>query len=277
MRSTFSHDRFTVPTAIFKNNRILELTFGIRYRIFFSSSPKQDKAMYTFAPIGHIHSCFKEKFGIPRQPGLVPEAHGTLEIFPPYQRIEAFRELENFSHIWIIFIFHQCRQKNWRPTVRPPRLGGNRRVGVFASRSGFRPNPIGQSVVELLNIENRRDGLWLHLKGIDLLDGTPVLDIKPYLPYADQVSDARSAYAQTPPSSLSVEFSAAADQACRRLEGPSYPQLRRLIVNIIAQDPRPAYVENHQSKTFGIRLWDLNIRFQAEERTMQVISITSIH
>lgn len=233
---------------------------------------------YTFAPIGRIHSCFTEKFGIPRQPGLVPDARGTLEIFPPYGRIEAFRELEHFSHIWIIFVFHQCQPGQWRPTVRPPRLGGNRRVGVFASRSGFRPNPIGQSVVELLGIDDRRNGLLLQLKGLDLLDGTPVLDIKPYLPYADHVPDARAAYAHTPPPTIaSVEFSPSADQACRKLESPAYPQLRRLIVNIIAQDPKPAYIDNSQNKTFGMRLWDLNIRFQAEGDAMiRVISITPL-
>lgn len=232
---------------------------------------------YTFHSIGRIHSCFKEKFGIPRQPGLVPEARAVLEILSPYRRIEAFRELENFSHIWIIFIFHQRRSNTWNPTVRPPRLGGNHRVGVFASRSGFRPNPIGQSVVELASIESRSDHLWLHLKGVDLLDGTPVLDIKPYLTYADHIPDARSAYAPTPPTMVSVKFSTAADRDCRRLEGPAYPQLRRLIINVIAQDPRPPYMEDDHTRIFGMRLWDLNIRFQAERDILQVISIIPVN
>lgn len=229
---------------------------------------------YTFAPIGQIHSCFKEKFGIPRQSGLVREARAKLEVFPPYQQMEAFRELDNFSHVWIIFVFHQCPRKQWRPTVRPPRLGGNRRVGVFASRSGFRPNPIGQSAVELEEIETRHGGVWLHLNGIDLLDGTPVLDIKPYLSYADHIPEARSAYATTAPrSETAVEFSDQAEKTCQQLEGPAYPQLKQLISNLLAQDPRPAYVADNKSRHFGMRLWDLNIRFLVETRFKRVIAI----
>jgi tRNA-Thr(GGU) m(6)t(6)A37 methyltransferase TsaA len=229
---------------------------------------------YCFQPIGIVHCCFKEKFGIPRQSGLVPEACAELEILPPYQRAEAFRELENFSHIWIVFIFHKCLRQGWKTTVRPPRLGGNRRVGVFASRSGFRPNPIGQSVVELKRIETRPQGLRLHVEGIDLLDGTPVLDIKPYIAYADHVPHTRSAYAPLPPpTEAAVEFSDQAANTCRQLEGPSYPQLRQLIRKLIAQDPRPAYVHDRREKIFGMRLWDLNICFQADAKALRVLRI----
>lgn len=228
---------------------------------------------YTFTPIGRIHSCFTEKFGIPRQPGLVPEAGAALEILPPFRRIEAFRELDRFSHIWIIFVFHQCPQGTWNPTVRPPRLGGNKRVGVFASRSGFRPNPIGQSVVELTGIRKGAKELWLDLKGIDLLDGTPVLDIKPYIDYADHVQNARCAYAHHPPTGMEVTFSTRAREACRRFEGPAYPQLESLITGLIAQDPRPAYKEGRPEETFGMRLWDLNIRFRVAGGSAEVIAI----
>jgi tRNA-Thr(GGU) m(6)t(6)A37 methyltransferase TsaA len=229
---------------------------------------------YSFEPIGRIHSCFKEKFGIPRQSGLVPEAQAELEIVPPYHRAEAFRGLEDFSHIWILFVFHQCTKERVKTTVRPPRLGGNRRVGIFASRSGFRPNPIGQSVVELVGIESHPSGVWLRLKGVDLLDGTPVLDIKPYIDYADQIPAARSSYASSPPRPKPVTFSEQADRICRRLEGDAYPQLRRLIINLLAQDPRPAYIDDHTGRAFGMRLWDLNIRFQGDgDKGLYITSI----
>ena len=226
---------------------------------------------YTFHPIGRIRSCFTQKFGIPRQPGLVPEAGAILEIHPPFHDPEAFRGLEGFSHVWILFVFHACTG-NWRPTVRPPRLGGNRRMGIFATRSGFRPNPLGQSVVELSGLEARSSSFVLHLKGIDLLDGTPVLDVKPYLPYADCLPRASSGYASGPPSEApAVVFSTPAAEACRRLEGPQYPGLRRLIGAVLAQDPRPAY--RADPAEFGMRLWDLNVRFKASPGRIEVISV----
>jgi tRNA (adenine37-N6)-methyltransferase len=229
---------------------------------------------YTFEPIGRIHSCFKEKFGIPRQAGLVPGACAELEILPPYCRDEAFRGLERFSHVWILFVFHQCSQTHWKATVRPPRLGGNRHIGVFASRSGFRPNPIGQSAVELVGLEAPGNNLRLHLKGVDLLDGTPVLDIKPYLAYADSIADARSGYAQHPPENrCEVCFADQASRMCDQLEGPLYPQLRRLIIDVLAQDPRPAYLDRNAPRDFGVRLWDLNIRFRVAPDHIQVTAL----
>lgn len=137
---------------------------------------------FSFQPIGVIHSCFKEKFGIPRQSGLVTAAQATLELHAPYDCPEALVELEGFSHIWVTFVFHQSMRDNWKATVRPPRLGGNQRIGVFASRSPFRPNPIGLSAVQLESIDCKDGHCQLQLRGADLLDGTPVLDIKPYVP-----------------------------------------------------------------------------------------------
>ncbi len=218
---------------------------------------------YCFEPIGLIRSCFTEKFGIPRQPNLV-EAHATLEILPPYHQAEAFRELDGFSHVWLIFVFHRCYQRPWKATVRPPRLGGNRRVGVFASRSGFRPNAIGQSAVSLLGLESGKGKLRLHLGGVDLLDGTPVLDVKPYLPYADSITGAQTGYAPMPAADLKVVFSPAAECSCRLLEQTAYPGLTRLIQAVLAQDPRPAYTGAETQRQYGVRLWDLNIRFQCE-------------
>jgi tRNA-Thr(GGU) m(6)t(6)A37 methyltransferase TsaA len=229
---------------------------------------------FSFKPIGTIHSCFPEKFGIPRQPGLAPDATAVLDIHQPYQNHEAFRHLELFSHIWILFVFHRCLRAEWKATVRPPRLGGNRRVGVFASRSGFRPNPIGQSAVELISIKKSPGKISLHLAGIDLLDGTPVLDIKPYLPYADSLPQARHGFAPSPPpKAMPVRFSDQAAQTCRVLESQSYPRMERLIVDLLAMDPRPGYAPGSKRRAFGMRLWDLNIRFEAHDGYIEVTSI----
>jgi tRNA (adenine37-N6)-methyltransferase len=233
---------------------------------------------YTFRPIGFIRSCFKEKFGVPRQPGLVPEAGAILEIVPEFQRSEAFRDLVAFSHIWILFVFHQCIDSHWRPTVRPPRLGGNQRVGVFASRSGFRPNPIGQSAVELVNVETGKGILNLHLKGVDLVDGTPVLDIKPYLPYADSLPQAKSGYApEKPAARFKVLFSRTAQNACLALEQRQYPQLKQLIINLLALDPRPGYADTTTKSEYGMRLWELNITFKVMENHFLVQRIEAPH
>jgi len=222
-----------------------------------------------------VHSCFPEKFGIPRQPGLVPEAEAVLELIPPYNQTEAFRGLEQFSHIWVLFLFHECYGKEWKATVRPPRLGGNQRVGVFASRSGFRPNAIGQSVVRLIGIQNGEKGIQLKLGGIDLLDGTPVLDVKPYVSYADSMPSAVSGFAaQAPTPTHQVLFSKQAQQVCAELDPQKYPALKKVISGVLAQDPRPAY-QTDDNKHYGMRLWDLNIRFQCRKGQVIVDDIES--
>jgi tRNA (adenine37-N6)-methyltransferase len=236
----------------------------------------KDNVMKEFAlrPIGFIRSCFTDKFGIPRQPGLVDEAAARLEILPPFLSREAFRGLETFSHVWILFVFHHCLAGGWKPTVRPPRLGGNRRVGVFASRSGFRPNHIGQSAVELISIEKSAGKIALHLRGVDVADGTPVLDIKPYLPYCDSLPHAQSGYAPDPPAvSMTVTFTREAARACRLLESRSYPRLQRLITDLLALDPRPAYAPRVAKQAFGMRLWDLEIKFKTVDDHIIVQSI----
>jgi tRNA-Thr(GGU) m(6)t(6)A37 methyltransferase TsaA len=160
---------------------------------------------YSFRPIGLVRSCYTGKFGIPRQPGLVTAAEARLELFAEFAREEAFAGLEGFSHLWLLFVFHDAIAEGWRPTVRPPRLGGRRKVGVFASRSPHRPNPIGLSAVEFRGFVrgfdregNGQGGLALRLGGVDLLDGTPVLDIKPYVPYADCLPQASSGFVPPP-------------------------------------------------------------------------------
>ena len=232
---------------------------------------------FTFEPIGYIRSCFKEKFGVPRQPGLIPYIEARVEVTPAYQRWEAFQELEYFSHIWVLFVFHQCLRSDWKATVRPPRLGGNRRVGVFASRSGFRPNPIGQSVVELISIETQKGSLNLQIKGIDLLDGTPVLDIKPYLPYADSHPQASSGYTKCLPQiNKEVQFSPDAAKTCSQLEQGSHPNLRRMITDLLVLDPRPGYAKNADNRTYGMRLWDLNVKFRLIGNAFLVENIRSV-
>lgn len=162
---------------------------------------------FQFEQIGVIRSPYKEKFAVPRQPGLVIHGSGELHLVAPYNQADAVRGLEAFSHLWVVFVFHQTMEGGWRPTVRPPRLGGNARMGVFATRSTFRPNPIGMSLVELKGIRCQKDQVILELGSLDLVDGTPVIDIKPYLPFAEALPDARASYAQdAPQADMPVHF-----------------------------------------------------------------------
>ncbi len=172
----------------------------------------------TIEPIGIIYSCYPEKFGIPRQPGMVKSSTARLVLQEPYNRIEMVKCLDEFSHIWVQFLFHQTVDEGWRPTIRPPFLGGKRRVGIFASRSPHRPNYLGLSVVRLLGITHNSDELSLALEGVDLLDQTPVFDIKPYIPYCDSIKDAEEGYATPPTSCYEVLFSKEAEGFCRQYE-----------------------------------------------------------
>lgn len=228
---------------------------------------------YSFEPIGIIHSPFREKLGIPRQPLLVPEAKARLVMQAPYNRPEAFRGLEAFSHVWLTFVFHRSAREQWQPTVRPPRLGGNRRVGVFASRSPFRPNPIGLSVVGLECISDSEEGVELQLYGIDLLDGTPVLDIKPYIPYVDSVPQATAGYASGPPTAcLHVIFS---EQATQQLAmRPDGDDLKRLIEGLLRTDPRPAYMgARDPDRVYGMRLYDFDLRWRVTGDEVEVLEL----
>lgn len=227
----------------------------------------------TFQPIGTIHSCYGEKYGVPRQPGLVKSATATLELLPPYNTVEALRGLVEFSHVWIVFVFHQSETGAFKATVRPPRLGGNERVGVFASRSNFRPNPIGLSVVELLGIE----GTTLKLGGGDFIDGTPVLDIKPYIPYVDRIPDATGAFANSAPEPVNrVEFSDEAKQAAEKLEDETRPALRQLICDMLAYNPRPAYQTDDPDRIYGTKIFDLDVRWTHSEDRVVVVSIMPV-
>jgi tRNA-Thr(GGU) m(6)t(6)A37 methyltransferase TsaA len=231
---------------------------------------------YRFNAIGKVHACFTEKFGVPRQPGLVKH-ESSIEIFPPYDRVEAFRGLTDFSHVWIVFVFHQTMQQGWNPTVRPPRLGGNERVGVFASRSMFRPNPIGLSVVELKAVREDGTKIFVDIIGADLVDGTPVLDIKPYLPYVDAIADARGAYAEAAPArKIDVIFTS---QALADIQNHAsrYPQLQALITDVLQYDPRPAYQpDSTRTKIdFAMRLYDLDVKWRMAGEVAEVYGVVS--
>lgn len=212
---------------------------------------------YSVAPIGFVRSCFKEKFAIPRQPQLAPAARGVLELLPPFDSGDAVAGLEQVSHVWILFLFHQALEDKPRLKVRPPRLGGNTSMGVFATRATHRPNGIGQSVVRLEKVEAGR----LLLSGIDLLDGTPVLDIKPYVPYADAVSTATNQMASAPPAPIAVSWSdSALPQACEHAQRLAEP-LVELIEQCLAQDPRPAYQIPAPERVYGVKFWDVQVRW----------------
>jgi tRNA-Thr(GGU) m(6)t(6)A37 methyltransferase TsaA len=228
---------------------------------------------YTFAPIGYIHSPYKEKFGIPRQPDLAPSAQVTLELVPPYNQTDCVRGLEAFSHLWLTFVFHQTAERGWQPLVRPPRLGGNAKVGVFASRSTHRPNPLGLSLVRLAGID-RSDGLRLILGGADLMDGTPVLDIKPYIPFVEARQEASGGFAETPPPALQVSWTEAALRELAALHAPP-AGLAALIDEVLAQDPRPAY-QDDQERIYGVRLYDYNIRFRIVGQAAEVLEIRPV-
>lgn len=216
---------------------------------------------YSVSPIGFVRSCFKEKFAIPRQPQLAPAARGVLELVAPFDTGEAVQGLEQVSHVWLLFLFHQALEDRPRLKVRPPRLGGNKSVGVFASRATHRPNGIGQSVVKLDAVEPGR--LWL--SGIDLLDGTPVLDIKPYVPYADSVASAYNRIADAAPRLIEVQWLDDALSRARshglRLDQP----LIELIEQCLAQDPRPAYQVPAPERRYGARFWDVDVRWHYPE------------
>ncbi|MBB3140989.1 tRNA (N6-threonylcarbamoyladenosine(37)-N6)-methyltransferase TrmO [Halomonas organivorans] len=214
---------------------------------------------FALTPVGHIESDYPDKFGIPRQPGLADAARARLVLLSPFDDPLAVRGLEAFSHLWLTFVFHLSPER-WTPLVRPPRLGGNAKVGVFASRSTHRPNRLGLSLVELENIDTR-DGVCLTLRGADLVDGTPVLDIKPYLPWAEARPEARAGFAPAAPTALPVSLAPAAEAAlCARPDGDS---LRALIHQVLAQDPRPAYRKGAEERVYGVRLRDVDVRFRA--------------
>ena len=223
--------------------------------------------MADIQPIAYMQSDFGGKFGIPRQSGLVDALRSTIVFQPEYRNADALRGIEGFSHLWIIWQFSQAVGKEWSPTVRPPRLGGNTRMGVFATRSPFRPNNLGLSCVTLLGVERTEDlGTVLHVGGADLLDGTPIFDIKPYIPYCDCHPDALGGFTQEAGDYLlQVDFPA-------ELLGVLPEEKRDAVVGVLSHDPRPSY-QQQPGRVYGMTFAGCNIRFTVEDGVLHVVSV----
>ena len=216
--------------------------------------------------IARIHTDFPTKFGIPRQSGLVDELQATVVFTPEYRNPDALRGIEGFSHLWLVWQFSQAVREDWSPTVRPPRLGGNARVGVFATRSPFRPNAIGLSCVRLESVEQSADlGPVLHVRGADLMDGTPIFDIKPYLPYADAHPDARGGFAENGGTVLAVDFPPV-------LAEKFPPDKRAALTAVLSRDPRPAY-QDDPARVYGMEFAGRNVRFRVSGSLLSVIAV----
>jgi tRNA-Thr(GGU) m(6)t(6)A37 methyltransferase TsaA len=226
--------------------------------------------------IGTVYSPYKEKFAIPRQPGLVTAAQGLIELHGEANNIELVRGLEQFSHIWVLFVFHGTQAQGWKSLVRPPRLGGNKKLGVLATRSTFRPNPIGMSVVKLEDIICVDNKVNIHISALDLMDGTPVVDIKPYIPYSDNIIGAEAGYAITAPlKQLEIIFNKKSKVSIT-IFTVQHPQLEDFIRQVLMQDPRPAYKQGHlDDKIYGMQLYQLNIKWRMlNDLAIEVIDIT---
>lgn len=225
--------------------------------------------------IAKVASPFKEKFGIPRQPRIAEAAIGRIILQGEFNDPAYIQDIEQHSHIWLLFLFHKNLDQGYKSSVRPPRLGGNSKTGVFATRSTFRPNGIGMSAVKLIGKTQINNQWQLIVQGIDLLDKTPIIDIKPYVPYSDLVLDAHSEMADEKPDNvLNVSFSSDCIGAIEPLS-KKYPELLLLIEQVLQQDPRPSYKQGKpDEKVYGIRLYDLNIKWQVNGQVCCVIEIT---
>lgn len=214
-------------------------------------------------PIAHIRSPFAEKFGVPRQPGLAPHVVCEIVFEPAFRNPECVRGIDAFSHLWLIWGFH-CNGNEWHPTVRPPRLGGNSRLGVFATRSPFRPNPLGLSAVKLVSVE---PGPVLRVSGADLVDGTPIYDIKPYIPYADSIPDAAQGFTAAPWEPLEVRLPSS-------LPPQASPQWLLALKEVLAQDPRPAY-QDDPNRDYHLILSPLEVTFRVQGNVLTVTRIAA--
>ena len=223
---------------------------------------------FSMRVIARIHSDFSTKFGVPRQSGLVDALESTVVFEPEYRNPDALRGLEDFSHLWLVWVFDKAVRRDWSPTVRPPRLGGNRRMGVFATRSPFRPNPIALSSVKLAGIEQTAEqGPVLHILGADLMDGTPILDIKPYIPYADAHPEALGGFAAVP-----------AGETLEVIIPPELlekipPERREALRGVLAQDPRPHYQDDPE-RIYGFGFAGMEVRFSVEGSRLTVREIS---
>ena len=225
----------------------------------------------TFKVIARIKSDFPDKFGIPRQSGLLKTLKSTVVFEPEFRNADALRGLEGFSHLWLMWIFSENVRDTWKPTVRPPRLGGNTRLGVFATRSSFRPNPLAMSCVKIESVNLVGEGApSITVSGADLMDGTPIVDIKPYLPYADSVPEATGGFAEAVRfKKLEVEFAAEAQAAF----DADFPESKKAaLVELLSEDPRPAY-QKDADRVYGFRFADFEIRFKVQGDHLTVVAI----
>ena len=221
---------------------------------------------YTLKTIARLRCDLPDKFGLPRQAGLVEELEGRIVFEPEFRAEEALRGIEGFSHLWLIWQFSRAVREDWSPTVRPPRLGGNARMGVFATRSPFRPNALGLSCVRLLGLERDRElGPVLRVAGADLMDGTPIYDIKPYLPYADCKTEAVGGFAPDGGRTLAVEIP-------EELERKLPEEKRAALRGLLARDPRPRYQEDPE-RVYGLRYADRDVKFRVAGDTLTVVGV----
>lgn len=223
----------------------------------------------TLRPIARMCSDFPTKFGIPRQSGLVEELRSYIRFEPEFRNPDALRGIEDFSHLWLIWQFSEAVREDWSPTVRPPRLGGNTRMGVFATRSPFRPNALGLSCVKLLGVEQTEDGPILHVAGADLMDGTPILDIKPYIPYSDSYPDAIGGFTDTADAYLlQVVFP-------EKLLSLLPPDKQDAAKAVLSHDPRPSY-QRKPERIYGLSFAGFDIRFQVDGDTLTVTEVAKL-
>ena len=222
--------------------------------------------MHEMKVIARIRSDFPEKFGIPRQSGLVPQLRAKIVFEPEFRNADALRGIEGFSHLWLIWQFSAAVRETWSPTVRPPRLGGNERVGVFATRSPFRPNAVGLSCVKLEGVAHEEgSGDVLIVSGADLMDGTPIYDVKPYLPYADAHPEARGGFAPSPKETLAVD--------CPPELLAALPEgQREALLGVLAQDPRPQY-QHDPERVYGMSFGGWDVKFRVCGKRLEVLSL----
>jgi len=233
--------------------------------------PVQSFNEITFKVIARIKSDFPDKFGIPRQSGLLKNLRSTIVFEPEFRNADALRGLEGFSHLWLLWIFSENVRDTWKPTVRPPRLGGNTRLGVFATRSSFRPNPLAMSCVKIESVNLTGEGApSITVSGADLMDGTPIVDIKPYLPYADSVPEATGGFAEAVRfKKLEVDFAAEAQVALDE----QFPENKKAaLIELLSEDPRPAY-QRSADRVYGVRFADFEIKFQVQGDHLTVVAI----